>query len=418
MFVRSEWENLKEVIVHRPGTEIDYAMISPRAFLFERPFNKTKALREHEKLEEIMKENGAKVTQLREIVVNRCNTDSSFRKSLEEKLASEVQFYGDISEVERLKKDFQRNLPFMDADTLFNISILVPSIDITVDRDNHMSYPKIFSNVPLTNLYFMRDQQAVSSNGVILGRMKLPQRKMEPEITGFIMEKILGNDHLKRVEENSFFEGGDYIPCGEFGLIGTGPRTDLAGAISAMNSGMMSHDEILVVENPRYPFMVNDLLNNMHLDTYFNIAGNGTAIGSLSLVKAAKGKLYQKTGDGYVYAYDITLYDYLKKKGYNIMEISPIEQLCYSSNFLTVKNNRIICIDSFSVLKKLESNGVITQRIKEEAGGKESELKSGTMFPSSSKMRDFGIDFIKINLEEITGGYGGAHCMTYTLHRN
>ena len=48
-------------------------------------------------VEEIMKENGAKVTQLREIVVNRCNTDSSFRKSLEEKLASEVQFDGDIA---------------------------------------------------------------------------------------------------------------------------------------------------------------------------------------------------------------------------------------------------------------------------------------------------------------------------------
>ena len=418
MFVRSEWENLREVIMHRPGTEIDYAMISPRAFLFERPFNKTKALAEHETLENVMKENGAKVTNLREIVVNRCNADSNFRKELEERIEQEVQFYGDISEVEKLKSDFHRNLPFMDADTLFNISILVPSIDIRVDRENHMSYPKIFSNIPLTNLYFMRDQQAVSSNGAILGRMKLPQRKLEPEITGFIMKNVLGNDHLRRVEENSYFEGGDYIPCGDFGLIGTGPRTDIQGAMSAMNSGMMAHDEILVVENPKYPFMVNDLLNNMHLDTYFNIAGNGTAIGSARLAKAAKGKLYHRAGDGYEFSENIALNDYMIRKGYNIMDISPIEQLCYSSNFLTLKDNKIICIDSFSVLKKLERNGVITEKIKEEAGAKAIQLQSGEMFPSKNMMNEFGLDFIKINLEEITGGYGGAHCMTYALHRN
>ena len=418
MFVRSEWENLREVIMHRPGTEIDYAMISPRAFLFERPFNKTKALAEHEALENVMKENGAKVTKLREIVVNRCNADSSFRKELEERIEQEVQFYGDISEVEKLKSDFHRNLPFMDADTLFNISILVPSIDIRVDKENHMSYPKIFSNIPLTNLYFMRDQQAVSSNGVILGRMKLPQRKLEPEITGFIMKNVLGNYHLRRVEENSHFEGGDYIPCGDFGLIGTGPRTDIPGAMSAMNSGMMAHDEILVVENPKYPFMVNDLLNNMHLDTYFNIAGNGTAIGSARLAKVANGKLYHKAGGGYEFSENITLNDYMMRKGYNIMDISPIEQLCYSSNFLTLKDNKIICIDSFSVLKKLERNGVITEKIKEEAGAKAIQMQSGKMFPSKNMMKEFGLDFIKINLEEITGGYGGAHCMTYALHRN
>ncbi|MCL4322846.1 MAG: arginine deiminase family protein, partial [Candidatus Thermoplasmatota archaeon] len=110
--------------------------------------------------------------------------------------------------------------------------------------------------------------------------------------------------------------------------------------------------------------------------------------------------------------------DYMIRKGYNIMDISPIEQLCYSSNFLTLKDNKIICIDSFSVLKKLERNGVITEKIKEEAGAKAIQLQSGEMFPSKNMMNEFGLDFIKINLEEITGGYGGAHCMTYTLHRN
>ncbi len=418
MFVRSEWDRLQEVIIHRPGTEIDYAMISPRAFLFERPFNKTKALKEHETLENIMKENGVEVKTLRDIVVKRSNTGSSFRNALESKVLEEVQFFGDIGEAEKLKNDLKKNLPYVDSDTLFNILILAPSIDITVDKTNHMSYPKIFSNVPLTNLYFMRDQQAVSSLGVIVGRMKLPQRKLEPEITSFIMGNVLGQNHLKRVDENSYFEGGDYIPCGSFGLIGTGPRTDLKGAFSAMNSGMIDHDEVLLVENPKYPFMVNDLLNNMHLDTYFNIAGKGVAIGSTILLKMARAKLYTRENGEYIFIEETTLYDYIKGKGFNIMDISPIEQLCYSSNFLTIRDGKIICIESFAVLKKLEKNGVITEKLKEQAGARSSDLESSIMFPDRRKMEEFGLDFIKINLEEITGGYGGAHCMTYTLHRN
>jgi arginine deiminase len=418
MFVKKEWDRLHEVIIHRPGTEIDYAMISPRAFLFERPFNKSKALKEHEALEDMLKENGAKVTHLKKMVIDQATRDPKFRQALESKVLEEVQFYGNISMAETLKEELVRNLPYLDVDTLFNILILAPSLDITMDKVNHMTYPKIFSNVPLTNLYFMRDQQAVSSKGVIVGRMKLPQRKMEPEVTKFIVENQVGETHLKRVDENTYFEGGDYIPCGEFGLIGTGPRTDVNGAISAMNSGMMDHDQVLVIENPRYPFMVKDLLNNMHLDTYFNIAGDGTAIGSLQLMKDAKAKLYSKTSTKYQYTSETTLYSYLRSKNYNIMDISPIEQLCYSSNFLTTRDKKIICIQSYAVLKKLEKNGVITNEIIRESGTKADDLTESGMFPSDKKMNEFGIDFTRINLEEITGGYGGAHCMTYTINRN
>ena len=40
-------------------------------------------------------------------------------------------------------------------------------------------YPTIYSNLPLANLYFMRDQQAVSSNGIIIGNMRMSQRARE-----------------------------------------------------------------------------------------------------------------------------------------------------------------------------------------------------------------------------------------------
>ncbi len=417
MFIRREWDGLKQVIMHRPGTEIDYAMIAPRAFLFERPFNKRKALAEHERLEEILKQNGVQVTLLKEIATSMSDSDSDFRKRLEDKVMADIQFFGDILDAEKEKNELKKNLPYMDSDTLFNIMILCPSIDIRIDETNHMYYPKIFSNVPLTNLYFMRDQQAVTDKGALVGRMRLPQRKKEPEVTSFILKHKLGSQKAKRVEEGAYFEGGDYIPCGKFGLIGVGSRTDMKGAISAMNSGLMSHDEILVVNNPRYEFQVSDLLNNMHLDTYFNIAGDGVAIGSQLLAEKAKGTVFTRNGDTYEKNRETDLFTYMKEKNFSFFNINPIEQLCYSSNFLTISDRKITCIDSHSVLQKLIRNNVITDEIILRSGVQRSELKEGMMFPNKKKMAEIGIDYIEINLEEITGGYGGAHCMTMALSR-
>ena len=45
------------------------------------------------------------------------------------------------------------------------------------------------------------------------------------------------------------------------------------------------------------------------------------------------------------------------------------------------------------------------------------EMRKGKMFPESDAMLKSGIDVIKIDLSEITGGYGGAHCMTSAISR-
>lgn len=417
MFIRKEWEKLRSVVIHRPGIEIDYAMLAPRAFLFERPFNKQKAISEHIELEQKLRENGVKVTLLREMFNARASSDNHFREAMEEKVKERVVFYGDIDDSKRLMEEFSKNISYLDSDTLFNLMILEPAIDVRTDQSNNMQYPKIFSNIPLANLYFMRDQQATGSQGIISGRMKLPQRNAEPSITGFIMDNVLGKEHVKKISQNSFFEGGDYIPCGDFGLIGTGPRTDLNGAKEALNSGMLTHDEVLILENPKYDFMVDDLLNNMHLDTYFNIPSSEVAICSARLAKKASGQVYERNGDEYTPSRKTVLYDYMIEKGFNILDLSVVEQLSYSSNFLTISDGKILCVDSSKVFKKLLKNNILNEEI---ARNSSFELPNpdDVMFPIPKKMREFGIDYITIDLEELTGGYGGAHCMTMAMERS
>ena len=46
----------------------------------------------------------------------------------------------------------------------------------------------VTENEPLSNLYFMRDQQAVTDRGIVMSRMSKPQRMREPEITKFLWD--------------------------------------------------------------------------------------------------------------------------------------------------------------------------------------------------------------------------------------
>ena len=192
---------------------------------------------------------------MKDLVIDTADSDKVFRKALEQKVGETVRYYGSMETASEMKNELEKNLGILDSSTLFNTLILEPSLDIKKINQSDPGYPTIYSNLPLANLYFMRDQQAVSSNGIIIGNMRMSQRARETELTEFIFSNKFGRNNIKKISGASKFEGGDYIPAGEFGLIGIGPRTNVAGAMDFMNSGISSHDEILILENPLYDFM-------------------------------------------------------------------------------------------------------------------------------------------------------------------
>lgn len=420
MRVKAEWDSLKEVMIHRPGIEIEYAMLAPRPFLFERPFNTEHAIREHQFLESTLKENGVSVKVLRDAVVEKSYESKEFRKELEKKVLSIVNYFGTIASSEKAKKEFLRNLEIIDPNALFHILTLEPSIDLKKEEDNAVDYPTVYSNIPLANLYFMRDQQAVGPNGVIVGNMKKRQRMKEPEITHFVLSKAFGETNIKRITGESVFEGGDFMPVKDFGLIGIGPRTNLRGAIDAISSGMLDYDEIGIVDNPVYDFMESkrDAMVNMHLDTYFNIAGDGIAVTSIELAKKAKLTIYSRQVKGeYQNTGTTTLYDFLKQKGFNFINLRISEQMSYSSNFLTLSDRKIMAVNVRKVLEKLLSESVFDRTLTEYILKDLEKNGRDNLFPEKKEILDFGIDRITMELSELTGGYGGAHCMTASLNR-
>lgn len=419
MKIEKEWDRLKEVMVHTPGTEIDYAMLAPKPFLFERPFNTQRAREEHKKLISLLRENGVKVHVLRDLVVSTADSNAEFRKRLEDEVIATVKFYGNMERVQESVEEFRRNIHYLDSSTLFNTLTLDPSVDLKEDEQNNLAYPRIYSNVPLANLYFMRDQQAVAGNGVFIGNMKRNQRKGETGITEFVFRKLFRAHNMKVVSPDSIFEGGDFMPAGEFSLIGVGTRTNLEGAMEMIKSGMISSDEIGIVSNPIYDFMdgdeKRDPMVNMHLDTYFNIAGDGITVGSEELMKKAKLSLYSKEGD--LVEQNLTLHGFLKRKGFSNINLGVSEQMSYSSNFLTLKDRQIVNVNVDQVLKRLLAGNVFHGSLLDAVKKDLNSIGSGNLFPHSSEVRKFGLENIEINLSELTGGYGGAHCMTAALVR-
>src|SRR6266516_1471958 len=160
-----------------------FGLIEPFAFLYERAFNMDEAIHEHRELEHALDLTGVRVHRLKHLAI---------------KLAREE--------------------PELGIETIFSVLVFRPSIRLDQKRGVRMMYPRVQLDVPLANLFFIRDQQVASDLGLIVGRMSKPQRRMEPDITSTILE-MAGAKIVNRVKAPGTFEGGDFIPAGKIAMI-------------------------------------------------------------------------------------------------------------------------------------------------------------------------------------------------------
>ena len=427
--VRAEWDTLRDVVIHRPGIEMFFGLIEPFAFLYERSFNMDLAIHEHNELRHALETTGARVHRLRALAIREARQDPEIVRRLGNYAKRIVAFEGPRGEVRRARREFERSLSGLGVQTLFNILVLRPSIRLDPKRGVRMMFPRVSLDVPLANLFFMRDQQVASDLGLIIGRMSKPQRRMEPFLTGTILE-MAGARMVHRVVPPGTFEGGDFIPAGKFAMIGVGDRTNLSGARQILEHGV-SFEEIALVHQPAHPLLPTDepdTMIDMHLDTYLNFPGEHVVVGCLPLLKAAKIEIYQRSSQGH-YKRKSTrsnLHEYLTGKGFTIVPITTLEQMCYASNFLCFKDHNILAIDVEKVVRKVLGNLEAKAKadpyrytvLLQEARRDLARLKrSDQFFPHKRGFQDLSIEVTSLQLQEITGGYGGIRCMTCVLNR-
>ncbi|HTW77259.1 MAG TPA: arginine deiminase family protein [Thermoplasmata archaeon] len=426
---RAEWERLTEVLIHRPGIEMFMGLLEPYSFLYERAFSVDEAVHEHTELEHALQEEGITVRRLKRLGVEVAEHEPALLERVRRFALDTVHYSGPREMVERSRAALRRNLDRFDAETLFNILLLRPSVRLERHPGYRVILPKVELDTPLANLYFMRDQQALTNGGFVLGRMSKPQRQMEPRVTGTLL-RAWGAQIAGEVRTPGTFEGGDFLPFGEFALLGTGDRTNASGVRQVL-SLPIGFDEVGVVHQPAHPAIPSDdpdPMIDMHLDTYLNVPGNGLVVGCEALLRGARVDVYRRGRGGRLVRDRArrTIIDYLKEKRFELVPISTLEQMSYASNFLCLKDRRIVAVEVEQEIDRVVAGLETAARANPHRYGallalvrkEREELREGRgFFPHTAALRDRGVDVVPLNLREITGGYGGAHCMTCVTER-
>ncbi len=428
--IKAEWDPLEKVVIHRPGFEVFLGLLEPFGSLFERAFSQSGAVREHKALEQVLQhEFGVEVLRLEDEVISAAKSRPSVREALVAAARDAITYEGEPADVERARAEFEDHAQNLDAAHFWNVFMMRPVIDLHSEPGTRNISLTVSTSEPVSNLYFMRDQQMTTDKGIVITRMAKPARRWEPQVTKFLWEHVYGMPIALEIEAPGVIEGGEFLPMGRIALIGIGDRTNRC-AIDQLLAHGVDFEEVGVVHQPHHPLIpahMPDPMVDMHLDTYFNVASRDVVIGSTLHMHNAKVEVWHNDGNGYSCEPETTtLYDYMRRSGFEIIELSVLEQLSYASNFLCIRDRQILSIEVERNFEAVLAN--LAQRAGRDSRryGKlyahalddfDRHRRDGHAFPHRRELYEYGIDAYPIIVKNLTGGYGGAHCMTCALSR-
>lgn len=391
----AEYDPAATVVMHEPNKELFVGTMHPDAALFMDYFSAEKAAAEHKAYRKILEDMGADVVTVGELLLKGCvDKDGNALAGAEldalREFASRYLTYtcGDgIDSVEQ-EQYRQEMLKKFHPHDLVDIILLQPEI-ILRKTDINTSFEASYLLHPVMNLFFMRDQAITTSKGVVIGKMNSSQRRTESDIAEFCYRK-LGEEPIYRIQgEDAFLEGGDYLPFGSLSFIGCGLRTTQTAIDQLLEHDLIGKDTLVVV---RDQWKSQD---QMHLDTYFNIIDRDLVTMCANRVEAKPEDVdfltvdvYAKNSDG-VYKKEhsgIPFVEFLTKRGIHIIPIEKADELNYANNFLTVGARNIVMV-----------------------AGQSLELQA--------QLRNYGVEVTWAYLDNLTRGYGAAHCMTQVVKR-
>lgn len=261
--VYSEIGNLKTVLVHTPGKEIDYLTPSRlEELLFSSILNSDRARKEHEKFINILNKEGVNTIQLIDLVAETYNLstneikDEFINKWLDEAIP--------VLSIQN-KEIIYKYLKSLESNPKIMIKKMMSGI---LNREVNINSKVELIVDPMPNLYFARDPFASIGNGVIINNMFRETRRRETIFSWFIFtyHPNYKNTPIYYDRNHKYsIEGGDiFIYDKKTLVIGHSERTSkeaielLANNIKKNNIGF---ERIFVINVPK-------MSNLMHLDTW------------------------------------------------------------------------------------------------------------------------------------------------------
>ncbi len=400
--VHSETGPLKRVMLHKPGKEIDRLTIENMdELLFDDLLWLEQARKEHDKFADILRSEGAEVLYFNE----------SLAKVLENPTARE-ELLKDVFKFENVDCCLSEKLlpPLMKWPALKLADHLIEGFtkaEIKKLCDTGASLVAAVENGsdfmihPIPNLYFQRDPAMSVANGIILGQMTFPARRIEPLYWRYIIKNhpsfkdtpILYGENPDETWPHQI-EGGDFLVLTDKALaIGISQRTAPAtiekiGFVLAKKTPIR---RIFAFEIPKERYC-------MHLDTVFTMVDKDAFVIYPPILKTLKVWELNFGDDG---------------KLLSIERLKDWEAAI--SKELGVPNIRLIKMEAATkeeTAREQWHDGVNTFAVKPGV-----VVTYNRNVNATKKLEENGIRVIQLEGPELGRGRGGPRCMSMPLSR-
>lgn len=399
--VTSEIGNLKAVLLHKPGKELE--RLTPdylRELLFDDIPWLRKMRDEHDEFAGVLSKRGAKVYYVEDLLEEVLgNVD------VKRNLINDMLLHSNIENNDLREMIFSYLFDKSPAEvTEVAIAGLnkkdIPDLEREYSLSDYVNkdYPLYINPIP--NLYFMRDPLAIIGNGISINSMHTDARRREPLIIKYIYDfNPLFRKDYSQIWYNYTIpysvEGGDVLVLGkEVVAVGCSERTSATGIeILARNlfAGNENLKEVLAVQIPPVRAF-------MHLDTVFTMVDRDKfTVYPGILDRVTVYKLTRGSNNGIKVSVENSLIDALKRS----LKL-PSVNLIQSGGGDVITAAREQWNDSTNTLAI--APGVVVTYSRNEA--------------SNEVLRKNGIEVLEIDGSELVRGRGGPRCMSMPLVRD
>ncbi|MFW5793930.1 MAG: arginine deiminase [Bacillota bacterium] len=400
--VKSEIGQLKKVLLHRPGKELEN--LTPKwlsQLLFDDIPWLDKAREEHDEFAKIFKNAGVEVLYLVDLVQETLDSDSEVKTKFINQFINESNVTSEtLSKVVYKYLNDMPSTKTMIETTMAGIrKTEVPNFVKRTLSDYIRDYP--FITDPMPNLYFTRDPFAIIGEGVSISKMYSSTRSRETIYAEYIFTYhpkygLKGIDKYYNRFNNATIEGGDILVLSDKILaIGVSQRTHPA-AIEKLAKNIFYNyktdfETILAFDIPKKRAF-------MHLDTVVTQVDYDKFLVHSELEKTIK-------------AYAITKADNKK------LSVTPIEDKLdiILSKYLGKKIKLIPCGGDDSVASDREqwNDGANTIVIRP---GEVIVYERNHI--TNDLLEELGVKIHKMSSSELSRGRGGPRCMSMPFIRD
>ncbi|SPT61017.1 Arginine deiminase [Aerococcus viridans] len=398
--VTSEIGQLKKVMLHRPGKELDNLMPDylDRLLFDDIPYLE-EAQREHDAFAKILSDNGVEVLYLEKLVAEAID-DADVKEAFVDEWLSEANVDSQAA------KDAVRT-HLLNMDDTFEMVLKTmegfKKSEIEIPAGKHLAdyietdYPLLVD--PMPNLYFTRDPFATMGNGVSLNHMYSETRNREtiygkyifehhPEYGGGAVPLYYNRNETTRIE------GGDELVLSKNTLaIGISQRTD-ARSVEKLAKNIFEKTDFTHVLG----FVIASNRKFMHLDTVFTMIDYDkftihpeieSGLKVYEITKGEDGQINIDLTEGTLEnvlanALGVDQVTLIRTGGDDIVAAAR-EQWNDGSNTLTIAPGVVVVYDRNTVTNK--------------------------------KLEEAGIELHKLRGSELVRGRGGPRCMSMPFYR-